>query len=89
MGEKARLASAGSEIKLWEMPGLVMTNSMSLHSQPISSICWGNNSILLWFLFSFCPHFFEGYLRYTIHLVFLDELAFYGVTFGAEKLVKV
>ncbi|XP_031562509.1 protein NEDD1-like [Actinia tenebrosa] len=44
MDEKARLASAGSEIKLWEMPGLVMTNSMSLHSQPVSSLCWGNNN---------------------------------------------
>lgn len=48
MSEKAKLASSGNDIKLWEVPGFTMTNSISAHSQPVTSLCWGNNNILLW-----------------------------------------
>ncbi|XP_048585138.1 protein NEDD1 [Nematostella vectensis] len=47
MGEKIQLASAGNDIKIWELPGLHALTSLTPHSQPVTSICWsGNNQSL-------------------------------------------
>lgn len=50
MAEKLRLASSGGDIKIWDMPELNMVKAFSPHSQPVGSLCWSPNSILIYSL---------------------------------------
>ena len=44
------LTSSGGDMKIWDMPELAMARTFSSHSQPVGSLCWSPNSMLL----SFC-----------------------------------
>lgn len=49
MQESIRFASAGDDdVKIWDSSSITLVEQFSPHtaSHPVSSVCWGSNSIL-------------------------------------------